>query len=305
MRWLPAFAGAVAGRWFLSKEMFPALQPLPWLRDMTVATALRLGILVIFIGIGFAMPDRFGVRVWLLLGAAVLMQIAWLPVVLRVLRVTGLLRPADERLRKIVAGCTASGGPQVKGLWQAKGVIANALALPLTGTLVFLDPVTEILTDDEVAAICAHELGHLAESKRILICRYLGGMAVLPFLLTKPVVLLVGPAGFLPLVLVVIVWVRLARRLIRKMETRADEIARHSQAGDGVYARALEKIYQHNHLPAVLPGRHVTHPHLYDRMLAAGLAPGFPRPLPPARFNLTGWLFVIGGPLVLVWMFGF
>jgi hypothetical protein len=48
------------------------------------------------------------------------------------------------------------------------------------------------------------------------------------------------------------------------------------------YARALERIYEVNLTPAVLGGRPM-HPHLYDRLLAAGVQPSYPRPAPPRR----------------------
>jgi hypothetical protein len=37
-----------------------------------------------------------------------------------------------------------------------------------------------------------------------------------------------------------------------------------------------------NLAPAVMPGAQ-THPHLYDRLLAAGIQPDFPRPSAPLR----------------------
>lgn len=307
LRWLPGFAGALGACWFMAKEVFPGLVLRSWLYDMTVGWALRLGKLGVFIAIGFSMPDRFGPRVWLLLAAAVMLQVTWEVVALPLLRLLGIFKPPGERLRKIVANGTAGGGPRVRWLWQAGGVMANAYAFPLSGTLVFLDPLLEILTDDEVAAICAHELGHLAESKRILFGRYLGAMAVLPLLLIKPVCHLGESKGWLPgglliLLLVVICLSRLSRRMRRIMEIRADEIARHAQTDDGVYARALEKLCQNNQMPVVLPGKNQTHPDLYDRMIAAGVTPDYWRPLPPARFHIGGWLLLIASPLIVVWV---
>jgi hypothetical protein len=42
-------------------------------------------------------------------------------------------------------------------------------------------------------------------------------------------------------------------------------------------------MYEGNLVPAVLRGRRLTHPHLYDRLVAAGLAPAYPRPAPPSE----------------------
>ncbi|MBL9172320.1 MAG: hypothetical protein JNL10_02195 [Verrucomicrobiales bacterium] len=49
---------------------------------------------------------------------------------------------------------------------------------------------------------------------------------------------------------------------------------------------------------------HQTHPHLYDRMLAAGVTPDYPRPEKPSRLTLPGWicLALLMGTFVLRWV---
>jgi len=75
------------------------------------------------------------------------------------------------------------------------------------------------------------------------------------------------------------------------MERRADAMATvHEGPSPGTYARALERLYQINQMPAVMPGKR-THPNLYDRLLAAGVTPAYPRPAAPAR--LTWQLCVV------------
>lgn len=301
-RWLAASAGAVGAGWFVTRQLHPGILLRSWLHDVAIGWVLRLGIWLVLLGVGFSMPDQLNSRAWLMLGGVIVLMVVWPFMALHVLRWFGIIRPAGERLQKIVADCVRDSGPRVRHLWQASGVVANAFALPLSGTLVFFDRLMETLTDEEVAAICSHELGHLAESKRVLIGRYFGAMAVLPLLLIKPAVHQWEFPGAFAMVLVMIIWSRLSRRLVHLMESRADAIASHQQAGEGVYARALEKIYQVNHLPAVMPGNRSTHPHLYDRMLAAGTTPGFPRPRAPRKFTLLGWFMLFAGPFALIWM---
>jgi hypothetical protein len=77
------------------------------------------------------------------------------------------------------------------------------------------------------------------------------------------------------------------------MEKRADQIAADKQLQEGVYARALEKLYRENQIPAVNVNDRQTHPHLYDRMLAAGITPDYPRPAKPQRFTVMGWALLI------------
>ena len=94
-----------------------------------------------------------------------------------------------------------------------------------------------------------------------------------------------------------IVWAALAllalvlsQRMARRMEVRADSCAAENAADQATYARALERIYQINLIPAVMSGRRRIHPHLYDRMLAVGVTPDYPRPMPPRRFTAATWI---------------
>lgn len=301
-RWVAALAGALGGGWFMVKRMHPELRFRAWLQDVVVGTLLRLVIWLFLIGVAVTMPEEFELRTWLTLVGVVVLMVCWPFLAILVLRWTGIIRPAGERLRRIVAGCSRDGGPRVRGLWQASGAVANALALPLTGTLIFYNKLLDGLTDEEVASVCAHEMGHLAESGRVLLGRYLGGMAILPLLLIRPASAYWEFPGILGMFVLLILWGRLSRKLVHRMETRADAIAAAHQDDSSIYARALEKIYQINHLPTVMPGKQGTHPHLYDRMLAAGVEPDFPRPPVPRKFTLIGWLMIFAGPLGIYWM---
>lgn len=79
------------------------------------------------------------------------------------------------------------------------------------------------------------------------------------------------------------------------MEKRADRIAIENQADPAVYARALERLYQTNQMPAVMPPRmERPHPDLYDRMLDAGVTPDFPKPAPPKKQSWTTLLLLAG-----------
>lgn len=299
--WLAGSAGAVGAGWFLTREMFPDARWRPWLHEVAAAWVLRQGIWLALVSIAVSMPDNFCVRTWLTLAGAFLMMVAWPSLALRLLRVVRIIRPAGERLRRIVESRSGDGSPRVRGIWQAGGLSANAFALPLSGTLLFYDKLLEILDDEEVASIADHELGHLGESRWIIAGRYFGSMAVLPILLIRPAMALWEFPGMLLMFLLMFVWARLAQRLIHRMELRADAAASDRQAAVGIYARALEKIYETNQVPAVL-AKSMTHPSLYDRMTAAGVTPDFPRPAPPRKFTPAGWLLIFAAPLFVVWL---
>jgi hypothetical protein len=101
----------------------------------------------------------------------------------------------------------------------------------------------------------------------------------LAWFIRTPEGLLAFEAGFLAVALLTL----LGRRLSRRLEGRADELSRAHEGAPGTYARALAKIYEVNLVPPVTAGRGATHPHLYGRLVAAGGAPDYERPKPPAR----------------------
>jgi hypothetical protein len=89
------------------------------------------------------------------------------------------------------------------------------------------------------------------------------------------------------------------------METRADKIAVENQVDAAVYARALERLYLTNQMPAVMLRRSSRiHPDLYDHMIAAGVTPDYPRPEPAKGLSWTSrvmfCLLIIRGVLTIL-----
>jgi Zn-dependent protease with chaperone function len=197
------------------------------------------------------------------------------------------------------------GNVQVRAAWQLGGSMATAFAFPVTRELVFSEKTLEICSDEEIAAICAHEVAHLKESKFILSARLLGSLCVFPLIFINPAVHWFGSIGvFLPFLLM-LPMLRFVKWLSQRMEKRADELALKEQINEGVYARALEKLYRENLSPAVNVNNRQTHPHLYDRMIAAGITPDFPRPARPKRLTLIGWAFIFAFGLFIALTFAY
>jgi len=105
-------------------------------------------------------------------------------------------------------------------------------------------------------------------------------LCLLPWILFKPMLHTFGTAGFFLLLLNTLLVGAVYRRLSHRLEIRADSVAHANEPDPGVYARALLRIHEDNLLPAVMAKGRATHPQLYDRLLAAGVTPDFPRPLP-------------------------
>lgn len=269
-------------------------KPLSWSRWLSGALVVWLVIrpvLPLVLLLALLAPEQLwdlGTLLWLLLAVATMAGAArgW---GLGLGRVLGVVRPASPRLRRIVEAAAVGSGVTPRGVYELGWPMANAAAFPASQMLVFSDTALAELEDAELEAVAAHELGHLAEPGSVLLLR-LGQMAMwIPLAAVRPVSLTYGTAGYGAVLLCVVLVMLGLRRTMRRMEQRADQAAKDQEVDPGAYARALEKLYRVNAVPAVL-WRGTTHPHLYDRLVTAGVEPDFERPAPPARARMYGGL---------------
>jgi Zn-dependent protease with chaperone function len=211
----------------------------------------------------------------------------------------GLLAPAPDRLRAIVTKVSVAMNLPFRNVWLLHNRL-GAYALPFTGELIFSERLLEKHPDAEVAAVCAHELGHLSESKWTLTKRLLGVIGfALPWLFVRPLVHTWGPAGVFLIVVASSIIVATSRLQSRTLEVRADAVARTNESEAGTYARALERLHQDCLVPAVMP-RQTTHPDLYARLLSAGAQPGYPRPEKPESIAWHGYLLSLLAVILVV-----
>ena len=294
--WMPngiaSFLGALLGCYPFEHEIFPQLDFKKWRHQVVAGWGIRFGIWTLLIaGIVF-MPEVVEAKMALvaLLYLLVHLAIQW-GLFLRYLRWVKFARPASNHLAQLVADASAKMGISPKATWQLSGPYAAAFAFPTTRELVFSDRLLEVCTDEEVFSVCCHELAHLSESKAVLAGRLLGSLAIFPLIFIVPCIHYFDWPGMIIPYLALFIISRFARWLSQRMEKRADQMAMDRQANEGVYARALEKLYRESQIPAVNVNSRQTHPHLYDRMLAAGISPDYPRPSKPKRLTLFGWLY--------------
>jgi Zn-dependent protease with chaperone function len=203
----------------------------------------------------------------------------------------GFLLPPPERLQKIAVETAGKMNVPFKQLWLLRTSLAQAFAMPGSRVLLFSERLLELLSDDEVATICAHELAHLTEARSAYLRRYIIWLLFLPWVLLKPMLHAFGVAGFLLLLGNTVLVAFLSRTISRPLEARAGSMAKSNEPDPGTYARALLWLHEDSLVPAVLATERATHPHLYDRLLAAGVTPDFPRPAPAAAIAWHGTLF--------------
>ncbi|GAB4202848.1 MAG: hypothetical protein OHK0013_16490 [Sandaracinaceae bacterium] len=266
-------------------------------------------VLVLVAGVALS-PPSFGVHAWTLAVVCAALVLAWsagLPV--RAAVAVGLFRDAPERVRGIVARCAARAGIPPPPTYIAELPTANAFALVVARRLVLTNALVAALDDEALEAVVDHEMSHLVEPRRMVVARLVSSIALVPLVLVRPTLATYGPWGIVALALLTGVVIVVAARMRRRLEHAADSHAHGADTERGqAYARVLERIYALNGIPAVMRSALGTHPSLYDRMIAAGAEPSFPRPAPPPRMLLPlvvcfslAVVALLGTRIVLMW----
>jgi Zn-dependent protease with chaperone function len=254
-----------------------------WLRGRAGHALVLMSHLWLTVGIALSAPRTLGA--WSLAGLGVAVVAALAAVrgaPLHLARALGLAHDADARLARITAETAARMGLPVPRLSVLEFNAANAYAWPLAGTIGVTRRALAVLDDDALGVVLAHELAHLSESRAVGVARSLAPLALTPLVLLRPLVAGGHVLGFVLLLLGIAVALRLVRVVARRMEERADRAGRAAEVDPGVYAQALARLYEANAAPAVMPGKGRAHPHLYDRLVQAGVTPDWPRPAPPS-----------------------
>lgn len=287
----------------MDREVFPRISPANLWRQVALGFTTRLLLWSFFLIAIALMPERFNLAS-LGIATALVGLLVWYEQIggMYLGRKLGLLVEPPERLRRIVAATAAQMHVSYRELWVLRISFAQAYAIPGRRRLLFTERLLEILSDAEIAAACAHELAHLTEARRDYALRYLGYLFFLPWIFLTPTLHTCGIPGLFLLLGITLLVPFLIKKISHRLEVRADGIAKSAETDAGVYAQALARLYEDNLLPAVNPKKNATHPHLYDRLLAAGMTPDFPRPEPPKAITWQGTLFssLMGALAVLV-----
>jgi hypothetical protein len=177
------------------------------------------------------------------------------------------------------------------------GVIANAIALPSVTrpAVLFTDTVLERLTQDEAAAICAHELAHLEYYNPTRVRRL--NLETSGLIVGAVVFALLPRTGLTDSLLSSVVWscvllVALVWRVRdrQRLETESDVRAVALTGDPEALVRGLSKLYACARIPRRFDSQQeqqATHPSLARRIRAIRVAGGVP---PPSLSTGTSFL---------------
>ena len=291
---LAAWLGVLAASWPMSRETTPRLSFRDWLRELAIAWLLYFAGWFILLAAIAIVPAHYHWSAWLVAAGVAAFHafhiwLGWIWLWQKL----GLLQPAPAPLRHLVAQVAARAHIKVRRVWIIRSSSANAFALPHTGEVMFTDRALEILAEDEIAAVTAHELGHLAESRWVFLGRYLTSLSWLPWVFVRPLWNEFHVGGIL--VLGGVTWLisYAMGQQSRRLEAQADRTAHITENRDGAFARALSRLHEDSQSPAVLAAHRHSHPSLYDRLLAAGITPSYPRPAPPETTTWSRYLLIV------------
>jgi Zn-dependent protease with chaperone function len=287
----------------MDREVFPHVQWRDLMRQLGFALALQAFPWLVLVGALITMPNVFNLQSAIVAIAAVALTAFWSQGgFIRVGQRFGFFVEPSATLQEIVRNTAARMNVPVKRVWLLRIPLAQAWALPPLRTLIFTERLLQLCPSEEVEAICAHELAHLDERFLQYASRYILWLTFLPFIFIVPAINTFGLADLAVIFCPVFLAPMLYRRVSRKLEVRADQIAYASQPTDQAYARALVRLHEDALLPAVLAKSHATHPHLYDRLIAAGMTPDFPRPKAAKSMAWHGRVFAAAIGVVIMFL---
>lgn len=215
-------------------------------------------------------------------------------------RVTRLLKPAELPLRALVSRVEERMDVRSRAIYLMPLAMVNAAVVQAPRVLLFTPLMVEHFSDEELEAVTAHELAHLTEPASVVLIRMLSLPLCLVVACTTPVIVTFGLPVYLGAIVAGLLILIYVQRLARRMEQRADSAAGAQAEDPQAYARALEHLTRRNGMPAVGRSKRAVHPDLYDRMLAVGVTPDYPRPAPPPRSGQFLPLLSLVGSILLL-----
>ena len=269
------------------------------LQDIGITLFIYLPTFVIFMIMAANLPAQWNLQAGLVIAAGVFAYFwiqfgGWI----KLGRLFRLLVPANGELVDDAVALAHRWGRPKPAIWIIRWRKANALAFPFSNAIVVTEKLRAVLSRDETNAVLAHELAHLCEDQVTRFMRLLMPLLLLPLFTVS----LWWPSdnwnGFIVCYAILIFGFFLLRKRARRMEERADSFGKEAEKEAGIYPLALAKLYEANLVPAVMSGKRKVHPHLYDRLLAAGVTPDYPRPKPPGRWGFLAAFLTIAANVI-------
>lgn len=227
----------------------------------------------------------------MVLTLAVTLHFAWGGSTLTLWRSLGLVTAPTPELAALVRETAEHARVPLHRVSVWRWRTANAITFPHKREIALTVRLVEVLDDEELRGLVVHQLARLTEPRRMFLVRVCMTIAPLGLLLVRPMAATHGALAVVAVVASVVAVFVVGARASHRAERVADA-ATHREDASLAYARALSKIHEDRLLPAVTSRGTKSHHDLYERMLAAGVTPDFPRPPAPDTKTRPG-VFVV------------
>lgn len=259
------------------------ISPAQWLAGLATRVAVNFPgalILTVVFAISSIIPPASSLIALVLLAGAVAVASASFGLHLHVLHRLGLARRALPRAEQLATWAGERVGIAPRAIFEIKSPRVIVHAYAGSRYVAISSAAAEQLDDAELLALITRDLSSIKKSKArigFVLVDALTNVAMITLVLFtlrsgRPM-----PTWVLGLSLTSILLVRgFARRANRdadKSEALMDQVAA---------MRAVERVHELNRMPVVSPRLLSAIPHLYDRLVAAGISPNYVRPKPPS-----------------------
>jgi hypothetical protein len=233
-------------------------------------------LLLLFLGAGGMAFAAWGGGIW----------VAWM---------LGLARPALPRATHAADWAAERVGERAAAVFEILWPRVAVKTFIFSRYLVVTKAAAELLTDEELLALSIRELTFFKQQGLIGTLRVIDSAVIFFMLACTAIGATVSRnATWVGLVIGYSV-AMLIRPLVRRAQLKADTMAANTAIDPASALRALERQYELNLTPVVAVSNRSRDAHLYDRMVAAGIVPAYPRPQPPSKARIVFSICASGG----------
>jgi hypothetical protein len=212
----------------------------------------------------------------------------------------GLARSALPRAAHAANWAGERVGVRAASVFELRWPRVTIDAFVFSRYLVLTDAAAELLSDDELLALSIRELTFFQQRWLAGSIRVADSVVIFFMLACIAIGSTVNHQAMLVGMVVGFSSAYIIRPFTKRAQLRADALAANSAIDPQAALRALEREYELNLRPVVAVSNRARDAHLYDRMLAAGVVPAYPRPEPPSRMKTVLGVVAASGTYLLL-----
>ena len=280
---LAASAVAIFMAWLASPRRWPLWK---WFAGFVSAVHIRFPNTIIYAALIpalYLLPHNLSAVFFVLCIGAVAMAVAAWGGSMWIARILGLARPALPRAEPAADWAAERVGVRASAVFELIWPAVRVDSFVFSRYLIFTDAAATLLTDDELFALAVREMTSFQHPRLFGTLRVLDTVLIYFILTCTAIGATIGGHALLIGTLIGFSGAMLMRPFYRRAQLKADALAATAAIDATSALRALERQFELNLQPMVAITNRSKDAHLYDRMVAAGIPPSYPRPAKPSK----------------------